>query len=1274
MSQHKPRFSCFLQSILLLVGLFSFVQSYGQKEVNNWYFGNYAGITFNTLTPSGITNGQLNTYEGCATISNANGDLLFYTDGIKVWDSTHNVTPNGTGLKGNSSSTQSAVVIPRPGNPGKYYIFTVDAVGGSYGLQYSEFNMALNSGKGDIDTALKNRKLLGYTCEKITAVKHANNTDFWVCTHKFGTDSIYSFLVTSVGINTMPVASATGVKIAGSANSTLGYMKISPDGKKIGYANWTFDTCCIADFNIATGSINNVWSFYVNDAYGIEFSASSKFVYFAEMYTPWNIYQFDAKAISKIDFLNSKNSVDTTGSKPIGALQMGPDKKIYICRQGSQFLDVINAPDSLGLSCRVQKNAIDLKGKICSFGLPTFIQSYFKTDFDFVGNCYGDTAWFAINDSAELDSVHWNFGDVNSGLNNTATGFRTFHMYSDSGHYTVRSVAFKNGLRDTVYTTIEQLLYLGKFNELGTEIFKCFDDTIALSLTKNDQFRYLWSTNSDSFSTQIIDSGIVTVKKYYGAKCFAVDTVKISYYLDNLLPGDVSLGPDRYKCPKDSSYMRFFDATCTKYIWSNGKTNTSYYEPNPGILSIKAYYGGSCYRTDTIAIFNNSIENFTLGTDTFFCANNPIYLGYWDAGYDSYLWNTGSKTPFLSPDSSGIYSLKVKDANGCTQSDTIEVVALDVPKFNLGKDSVFCDRTVNFIIEPQYTLAYSKYKWSSGKTSPTDTINTTGKYWLTISNPCGNKTDTIQYSFLQTPKAKLPNDTFFCNSVAITLDAQNQNNAVKYNWNTNETTQLINVKDTGLFTIIVSNQCGKDSDQIAIKRYFIPTLNLGNDTTICQAFDLGFKIGRNNNLESYDWYELQSQVGIGTLDSITWSNSGIITATIENTCGKASDTITITQLNKPELLLDTVYNFCESIILQLDVETLNNNQQYFWSNSETTPKISINNPGNYWVKTFNYCGEDSVFFKVNLFQKPIVNLGNDTTVCGNFNVLLNAAMNDNTATYLWRSGEITPSIEVTQTGEYQVTVSNFCGSFRDSIKFNFYQIPKPQIGPDTVICNNMIPVIRRVAKTNNNETYLWSNGSTDTLTTFNTPGIHWVEISNPCGVFTDSVAIQLAVSPIVDLGKDTILCGRFLLTLDANNEGMEYQWQPFGETTQRIYADKQIEYGVVVTNEYGCSGEDKFSIGNNCVSQSWFPNSFSPNGDFLNETFKPVLVNFENYGMKIYNRWGELIFETSDFNINWDGTYQGVDCAVGVYFFSCQFITTENNVNQNVKGTVSLIR
>lgn len=190
--------------------------------------------------------------------------------------------------------------------------------------------------------------------------------------------------------------------------------------------------------------------------------------------------------------------------------------------------------------------------------------------------------------------------------------------------------------------------------------------------------------------------------------------------------------------------------------------------------------------------------------------------------------------------------------------------------------------------------------------------------------------------------------------------------------------------------------------------------------------------------------------------------------------------------------------------------------------------------------------------------------------------------------------EITPSIEVTQTGEYQVTVSNFCGSFRDSIKFNFYQIPKPQIGPDTVICNNMIPVIRRVAKTNNNETYLWSNGSTDTLTTFIFSVIHWVEISNPCGVFTDSVAIQLAVSPIVDLGKDTILCGRFLLTLDANNEGMEYQWQPFGETTQRIHADKQIEYGVVVTNEYGCSGEDKFSIGNNCVSQLWFPNSFSP--------------------------------------------------------------------------------
>lgn len=137
----------------LLIALPAIV--FGQKEGNNWYFGATAGITFNSGAPTALTNGKLTTNEGCATISNDKGRLLFYTDGVKVWDSTHNVTTNGTGLLGHSSSTQSAIIVPRPDSVGQYFIFTVDAEGKSNGLCYSEFKMSLNSGKGDIVSSKK---------------------------------------------------------------------------------------------------------------------------------------------------------------------------------------------------------------------------------------------------------------------------------------------------------------------------------------------------------------------------------------------------------------------------------------------------------------------------------------------------------------------------------------------------------------------------------------------------------------------------------------------------------------------------------------------------------------------------------------------------------------------------------------------------------------------------------------------------------------------------------------------------------------------------------------------------------------------------------------------------------------------------------------------------------------------------------------------------------------------------------------------------------------
>ncbi|MEJ2112831.1 MAG: cell surface protein, partial [Flavobacteriaceae bacterium] len=211
------------QKALLIAFLFVYCFGFSQKESANWYFGSFAGLDFNSGNPVPHVDGKLETHEGCATISDANGNLLFYTDGVTVWDRIHNIMPNGTGLLGHSSSTASAIIIPKPGTTTSYYIFTVDKP--SYylteglpidGVNYSEVDMSLNSGYGDIVSGMKNRHLITYntgdsfqseykSSEKITAVTSNDGSSIWVITQFM--NKFYSFRVDANGVNETPVVS-----------------------------------------------------------------------------------------------------------------------------------------------------------------------------------------------------------------------------------------------------------------------------------------------------------------------------------------------------------------------------------------------------------------------------------------------------------------------------------------------------------------------------------------------------------------------------------------------------------------------------------------------------------------------------------------------------------------------------------------------------------------------------------------------------------------------------------------------------------------------------------------------------------------------------------------------------------------------------------------------------------------------------------------------------------------------------------------------------------
>jgi hypothetical protein len=144
-----------IKSSLFICLLIAFALG-AQNENVNWYFGSYAGLNFSTNPPTILNNSAMYSSEGCAAVSDGVGNLLFYTDGITIWNKNHQIMANGTGLMGHPSAAQSGLVLKQPGNPNLYYVFTVDVAGGINGLRYTIVNMALAAGMGSIAHAPKN--------------------------------------------------------------------------------------------------------------------------------------------------------------------------------------------------------------------------------------------------------------------------------------------------------------------------------------------------------------------------------------------------------------------------------------------------------------------------------------------------------------------------------------------------------------------------------------------------------------------------------------------------------------------------------------------------------------------------------------------------------------------------------------------------------------------------------------------------------------------------------------------------------------------------------------------------------------------------------------------------------------------------------------------------------------------------------------------------------------------------------------------------------------
>ncbi|MDP2541033.1 hypothetical protein CSC81_14815 [Tenacibaculum discolor] len=490
--------------IFICLFIYSF-SCFSQRETDNWFFGDKAGISFNSGIVDVTNNSQMTTKTGSSSISNSQGDLLFYTNGQTIWNKEHQIMENGDGLAGEPELVQPTIIIPKPNNSNIYYIFSTrktktDTPLFFPGIYYSEIEISNTYPLGKV--IRKNLRLENSTAQRITAVHHKNGKDVWVIT--YGTDSyggpdniFFAFKVTEKGIIS-PVKSRLN-EIAPIFN--IGEMKASPDGSKVALSTNTF--IYIYNFNNTSGTLSRFK--YLNlqlnftegySSNGLAFSPNSKFLYYPSLFSGnagryYTIMQMDLED-PREDHIGV-SVFKTSPNRSSASAQLGSDGKIYIAQVENKnifdengyyigfetypkkTLGIINQPDKQGEACDYRHDAINLENGFSYYGLPNFIQSYFRNRIISDNKCVSDIFEFNLDAYDTILSADWDFGD-----GTTSTELTPIHKYTMPGKYIVTCNVILNSGNTTFFKEIIVYSLPKLIND--QKLIQCDNDNDGISL------------------------------------------------------------------------------------------------------------------------------------------------------------------------------------------------------------------------------------------------------------------------------------------------------------------------------------------------------------------------------------------------------------------------------------------------------------------------------------------------------------------------------------------------------------------------------------------------------------------------------------------------------------------------------------------------------------------------------------------------------------------------------------------------------------------------
>ena len=439
------------QFILPILLILNCLQVSGQRENDIWYFGLNAALDFRSGIPIAIPGSEMRSIEGSASICNAAGELLFFTNGKKVWDKNNEVMPNGSGLLGGlaTSSTHQALIVPIPENPSLYYIFTTDERARNNGIRYSQVDMRLNEGLGDITS--KNELLYAPSTERQTLARHPNGVDFWLITHAWNSNAFYMYLINKDGIAPNPIIRNIGSihdEVNGSNQNSRGGMQVSKQSDQLAIAIHASGLVETFAFNGCNAGLSGFQAYPIDEPYGVCFSPNGQLLYISNLSGELFQVELNSQTIQK---------VGQTSGNQLGAIRLANDGKLYVAIASSKQIGVIHSPDAIGMACNYEDKAIDLGDGVSGEGLPQripfTIPSFEIFPFEdalitLSTDCIKEPITFSINTADNINKAVWQINDLVP-----IRGIQSSLTLRDTGNYTIQVIFSNECQLDTLLDT-----------------------------------------------------------------------------------------------------------------------------------------------------------------------------------------------------------------------------------------------------------------------------------------------------------------------------------------------------------------------------------------------------------------------------------------------------------------------------------------------------------------------------------------------------------------------------------------------------------------------------------------------------------------------------------------------------------------------------------------------------------------------------------------------------------------------------------------------------